>query len=174
MVSKHSSSIANEKFPHCHIESQYRSNKFYSLSKSVHPLLQSFIRMCQFWLNFFLVNNKGAWSYMKRHVSLLKQKQYTSNTGNNRSIQEPSSNNCRFVCPFCGFRFDNSNSPSGKKRIEIKCINYNELLSCWKACAYLTRATSHGEKMRKHLCNGKGEQNTSINKVQWTSILLEN
>ncbi len=96
--------------------------------------------------DFCFIENKRAWSYVKRHTISEKQKIITSNKDNDPSIKESLSNNCRFDCPLCNFRFDNSTSWLGKKRIEMKCINCNEmLLSCY-ICAYLTSATSHAEK----------------------------
>ncbi len=80
------------------------------------------------------------------------------NTDNDPSILESTSNNCRFVSPLCDFMFDDAISLLGKKRIEVKCINYNEILLCCKTHADMTRTTSHGEKMKSHLCDSKDEQ----------------
>ncbi len=71
-------------------------------------------------------------------------------------FDKPSTKDCLFHIltsefSLCEVSFDDPMSPSRKNRVEINCLNCNEILLYCKICGYLTTAICHSEKeLQKH------------------------
>ncbi len=154
MESEKSTSMANKRnlCHFCHKKSQYRVhiNSSYYQIKCIH-CANHFLACADFDCTY-CVNNKRAWSYKKTQISSKRRKTPVLNTFYDCK-KDSSSNNHKIFCPLRNFRLKITVLSIGKKRSDIKCINYNEMLIWYRTCTYSACATSHVEKkMRKNQC----------------------